>query len=77
MENLSTFFDKIIQQRSLKLEIDGKTYGDSQLVDFIKSNGVLMDIQLYEQIIYNVFANACKFNQVSGLIYCRIAFSMA
>ena len=35
----------------------------------------MLDVQLYEQIIYNVFANALKFNKVRGTI--RISLQVA
>ena len=37
-------------------------------VDTFKKKGILLDVSLFEQILYNIFLNACKFNKENGSI---------
>jgi len=48
--------------------IDKNIYGEKELVDLVRKKGLMMDVDLYEQILYNVLSNACKFNKVNGQI---------
>ena len=48
--------------------------GDKSAIAKFSQHGLQMDTDLYHQILYNVFINACKFNKPSGSI--KIRFSV-
>ena len=73
IKNLSSFFKKSIKQKELKLEINENLGGDRILSNLVNRRGIMLEVQLFEQIIYNVFANACKFNKNKGVIKCKVA----
>ena len=78
LERFVKFFDQGIKQKKLNLFIENKINGDPDLVAKIDKQGILLDQMLYQQILYNVFSNACKFNKMGGFIRLRInAYSVA
>ena len=61
-------FDSNMKQKNLKLEMEDTIYGNIQGVEAVKNQGILIDVKLYEQILYHIFLNACKFNKEEGII---------
>lgn len=47
--------------------------GDLKAIRLFKTKGIELDKDLYEQILYNVFINACKFNNKNGKIILTFA----
>jgi len=43
--------------------------------NIIKQRGLDLDTELYKQILFNIIANACKFNKISGTIRVRLSAS--
>jgi len=42
--------------------------GDFHTVKQIESRGAMLDLQMYSQILFNIFMNACKFGKPKGTI---------
>ena len=51
--------------------------GDPNIVNQIRQHGFKIDPKVYEQILYNVFLNACKFNKVQGSIKISVQASQS
>jgi len=67
------YFNCQIKQKELKVSVNPEVQGDPSALAKFKKYGLLMDVGLYQQILYNVFINACKFNRHSGSINIRFA----
>ena len=39
-----------------------------QAIELLNSKGIMIDLSLYQQILYNIFINAWKFNHMGGKI---------
>jgi len=62
-------FDKHMKQKNIKLSINETINGDIDTVDTFMNKGIKLDINLYKQILFNIYANACKFNTDDGSIF--------
>ena len=72
LQEFSEFFKDSIEQKSLKLTIQKEPSGDEASVKLFKERGVGLNIELYQQILSNIFSNACKFNNDDGQIEMRV-----
>ena len=68
IKNFVKLFDKQIKALDLEFILDENVYGNKEEVERFKCRGAKVDIQLYKQIMCNIFQNACKFNKTKGLI---------
>ena len=68
-------FQQFIHQKKLKLQMTEEVFGDLQTVEKLQGSGVMIDLSIYQQILYNVFMNACKFNKMNGKIKVSVSAS--
>ena len=74
VNNFVKLFSSHILQKNITFDLDPSIRGDLSAIKLLKQHGIQLDIKLYEQILYHIFLNACKFNKVSGMI--RMSFSV-
>lgn len=61
-------FEQLSEAKNLDVEIGEKMFGDEDAVKAFLERGLVIDIHIYEQILYNIVTNAIKFNRVNGKI---------
>jgi len=61
-------FEDQLASKKIKFKLNENIYGNIMAVQAFKKMGILLDIDLYKQILFNVFTNACKFNKQEGII---------
>ena len=61
-------FQGQLKDKNVDLQMEEKIQGDLKAIKIFKTQGIELDKDLYEQILYNVFTNACKFNNKKGKI---------
>jgi len=66
-------FSTHIKEKNITFTLDRQITGDSSAVKLFKQYGLYLDVNLYKQILYNVFVNACKFNKMGGSIKVSIS----
>ena len=70
--DFTSLFQELIEQKNIKLTIKGQPEGDETAVKLLENRGVSLNCDIYMQILYNVFMNACKFNVNNGSISVRV-----
>jgi signal transduction histidine kinase len=66
---LADIFELFIRQKNLKVTIENESEELNKILMIRMNNqGVVMDKEVYAQILYNIFQNACKFNLQDGFI---------
>ena len=75
VSKLMLIFEEHIKEKKIKVDLNSEISGPKELINLISLNGLKMDISLYEQIIFNVITNACKFNKENGQV--KIWFEVA
>ena len=68
LRDFTQLFSTYIAQNDLKLEFKDEIKADYFIRENIKSHGLRISLSLYQQILYNIFMNACKFNKPKGSI---------
>jgi len=70
---LFDIFKSQIKKKSLDFQVKKKLSGDQGIIKIIERKGLLLDVDLYQQIVYHIFANAIKFTTNGG----KIAINMS
>ena len=73
LKKFTDYFYDSIKQKKLKVDIDEQLYGSMVDLNMLKPYGVKMDVDLYQQILYNVFVNACKYSREEGEVKLRVS----
>ena len=61
-------FKEPLEQKKIKLILGSKPEGDETAIKLLEARGVRLNSEIYQQILYNIFVNACKFNVDNGSI---------
>jgi signal transduction histidine kinase len=73
VRNFATLFEEHIKAKKIHFNLVHELRGSQNAIDSFQQRGVMVDLKLYEQIFYNIFVNACKFNKQRGSISCELA----
>mmetsp|Transcript_24067 Transcript_24067/g.37006 ORF Transcript_24067/g.37006 Transcript_24067/m.37006 type:complete len:115 (+) Transcript_24067:1552-1896(+) len=68
INNFALLFEEQMNFKKIEFVLNETIYGNMAAVETFKNLGVQLDVDLYKQILYNVFINACKFNKTQGSI---------
>jgi len=68
----AAFFDQTVKQKNLKLKIEQPVGGCAKAAHKLRSIGVQLDVEVYQQVLYNILANSCKFSTDRGQIDIRV-----
>lgn len=73
LRSLIQVFQGHLKDKDVDFQMKETIQGDPKAIRLFKTNGIELDKDLYEQILYNVFINACKFNKKNGQILLTFA----
>jgi len=74
VSNFTKLFNGHLEQKNISMQVNPDIKGPTTLIEQMARRGILVDVSLYEQILYNIVLNACKFNKNNGDI--RIRFEV-
>ena len=73
LREFTLLFHQLLHQKKISLQIVEEIFGDISAIEKMQTVGIMLDIKVYQQILYNVFLNSWKFNKQKGKI--KISFS--